>query len=190
MGKKRGLKWVKQTLELKDDHRWQSQAGHKIFVAGRGAVRFDVPKDWKFEPQEKSFRFMDAEPPDNDCNLEVSYNQLPPEADFSDFPLMGILNKVMRDDDRNVIEMTKPVQVKRQTARIVWGQLKFIDTEENREAFSRICIGIGSSVQCLITFDYWVDDAEKMEPVWDAVLKSLTLGLYIRDPRSGLARPD
>ena len=190
MGKKSGLKWVIQTLELKDEHRWQSQEGYKVFVAGRGAVRFDVPKDWKFEPQEKSFRFMDTDPPDNDCNLEVSYNKLPPEADFSDFPLLGILNKIMKDDDRNVIDITKPVKLKRQTAKIVWGQLKFIDSDEDREAYSRICIGLGSGIQCLITFDYWVDDAEQMEPVWDAVLNSLTLGLYIRDPRTGLAFPD
>ncbi|MEO1741788.1 MAG: hypothetical protein AAFR99_08275 [Cyanobacteria bacterium J06629_9] len=190
MGKKHGLKWVKETLDLKTDHRWESQEGYKIFVAGRGAVRFDVPQDWKFEPQDKSFRFMDADPPDNDCNLEVSYNQLPPNADFSDFPLMGILNKVMRDDEREVIAIDKPVKVKRQTARIVWGQSKFIDPDEKREAYSRICIGLGSGIQCLITFDYWVDDAETMVPVWDTVISSLTLGLYIRDPRVGLAFPD
>ncbi|MEL6131411.1 MAG: hypothetical protein AAFR30_16105, partial [Cyanobacteria bacterium J06628_4] len=111
-------------------------------------------------------------------------------ADFSDFPLMGILNKVMRDDEREVIAIDKPVKVKRQTARIVWGQIKFIDPDEKREAYSRICIGLGSGIQCLITFDYWVDDAETMVPVWDAVISSLTLGLYIRDPRVGLAFPD
>jgi hypothetical protein len=38
--------------------------------------------------------------------------------------------------------------------------------------------------------DYWVDDADKFTPVWDTVISSLVLGLYIRDPRSGLAFPD
>jgi len=62
-------------------------------------------------------------------------------------------------------------------------QIQFIDPQENRPAYSRIAVGIGSGVQCLITMDYWVDDA-------DTVISSLVLGLYIRDPRSGLAFPD
>ncbi|MDJ0525256.1 MAG: hypothetical protein PX481_04585 [Microcystis sp. M53603_WE2] len=31
---------------------------------------------------------------------------------------------------------------------------------------------------------------DKFTPVWDTVISSLVLGLYIRDPRSGLAFPD
>lgn len=50
--------------------------------------------------------------------------------------------------------------------------------------------GLGSGVQCLITFDYWVDDADRLTAVWDTVMESLTLGLYISDPRTGLAFPD
>jgi len=45
-------------------------------------------------------------------------------------------------------------------------------------------------VQCLITFEFWADQAEQMTPVWDEVMRSLTLGLYIRDPSTGLAFPD
>lgn len=53
-----------------------------------------------------------------------------------------------------------------------------------------MCIGLGSGVQCLITFDYWEDDGDRVIPVWDTVMESLVLGLYIRDPRTGLAFPD
>jgi hypothetical protein len=73
----------------------------------------------------------------------------------------------------------------------MWCEIKFIDTQtEPREAFSRTCVGLGSNIQCLITFDYWADQAEQLIPVWDEVMRSLTLGLYIRDPRTGLAFPD
>jgi hypothetical protein len=187
--KKDDLKWVKETLELSDNHNWSSTPGCKVFVAGRGAVRFDVPGDWHFEPQEKSFRFTDKKPPDEDCCLEVSFNLLP-QADFSEFPLGATLKKIAKDDSRNVIECGEVVRLKRQTAKIVWIELKFIDSEENREAYSRICIGLGSGVQCLITFDYWVDDADRLVPVWDTVLDTLVLGLFIRDPRTGFAMPD
>lgn len=188
-GKKHNLKWVKSTLELQPDHRWQSQPGYKIFVAGRGAVRFDVPADWVFEPAEKSFKFMDGKPPNDECCLEVSFNLLP-EHDWSDFPLKLVLKQVTDRETRNVIERGEIFTVKRQTARIVWTQIKFIDSQENREAYSRTCIGIGSNVQCLITFDYWVDDAPRVEHVWDEVLRTLTLGLFISDPRTGAAFPD
>ncbi|HEY9626889.1 MAG TPA: hypothetical protein V6C84_06275 [Coleofasciculaceae cyanobacterium] len=187
--KKHNLQWVKETLELKDDHRWQSNSGYKIFVADRGAVRFDVPQDWFFEADAQSFRFLDRQPPNDDCRLEMSFNRLP-EGDWAGFPLQSTLRKIVDDDKRQVIAKTDITTVKRQTARIVWTEIKFIDAQENREAFSRICIGLGSNVQCLITFDYWADDADRLIPVWDEVLRSLTLGLYIRDPRLGTAVPD
>lgn len=188
--KKDNLQWVKETLELKPDHHWESPSGYKIFVAGRGAVRFNVPQSWAFEPKENSFKFMDKQPPDDDCCLEVSYNHLPPR-DWSLFPLKPTLRKILEDDERDVIERGEIITVKRQTARIVWAEIKFIDIqEEPREAFSRTCIGLGSNIQCLITFDFWADQAEQLIPAWDEVMRSLTLGLYIRDPVTGLAFPD
>lgn len=191
MAKRKGRKskWLKETLELSDNHRWTSKEGYSVFVAGRGAVRLDVPKAWKFEPGEESFKFTDQDPPDDNCRLEVSYNHIP-NADWRDFPLKGMVKKIMREDSRDVIELGDVVKLSRQTAHIVWGELKFLDSNENRDAYSRICVGIGSGIQCLITFDYWADDAERMIPVWDVVLESLTLGLYIRDPRTGLGFPD
>ncbi|MFN7528702.1 MAG: hypothetical protein ACK5QA_14945, partial [Dolichospermum sp.] len=179
-----------ETLELKPDHHWESPPEYNIFVAGRGAVRFNVPRGWITQPQEKSFKFTDKKPPDDDCCLEMSYNHLPPN-DWTLFPLKSTLKKIMEDDSRDVIARGEVITVKRQTAKIMWCEIKFIDTQtEPREAFSRTCVGLGSNIQCLITFDYWADQAEQLIPVWDEVMRSLTLGLYIRDPRTGLAFPD
>jgi hypothetical protein len=187
--KKKKVQWLKETLELKPDHNWKSAPGTRIFVAGRGALRFDVPHDWYFEPDEKSFRFLDKKPPNDDARLESSFNLLPP-GNWPEFPLVPLLRQVVKDDERNPIEKGEIIQFKRQTARVVWTQIKFIDPIENREAYSRICIGLGSGVQCLITFEFWVDQAESMIPVWDTVMDSIVLGLYIRDPRTGFALPD
>jgi hypothetical protein len=187
--KKDDLRWIKETLELKEDHHWQSKPGYKIFVADRGSVRFDVPQDWYFEPDEKSFKFLDRKPPSDDCRLEMSFHRLP-VTDWSLFPLQHTLKKIVADDEREVIATGEIITLKRQTARIVWTEIKFIDADDRREAFSRICIGLGSNIQCLITFDYWADQADRRTPVWDQVLDSLVLGLYIRDPKTGLAFPD
>jgi hypothetical protein len=187
--KKHDLKWLKETHQLQEGHNWKSEPGTRIFVAGRGALRFDVPQDWYFEPDEKSFRFLDKKPPNDDCRLEASYNLLPP-GDWANFPLVSLLEQVVRDDERNPLEIGEIIQLKRQTARVVWTEIKFIDSQENREAYSRICIGLGSGVQCLITFEYWANDAKRCIPVWDTVMRSLVLGLYIRDPKTGFALPD
>ncbi|NJR48603.1 MAG: hypothetical protein HC780_02650 [Leptolyngbyaceae cyanobacterium CSU_1_3] len=187
--KKDDLRWIKKTLELKEDHRWQSKPGYKIFVADRGSVRFDVPQDWYFESDEKSFKFLDRKPPNDDCRLEMSFHRLP-VTDWSLFPLQHTLKKIVADDEREVIATGEIITLKRQTVRIAWTEIKFIDADDRREAFSRICIGLGSNIQCLITFDYWADQADRFTPVWDQVLDSLVLGLYIRDPKTGLAFPD
>jgi hypothetical protein len=188
--KKRNPQWKQETLELKPEHHWEAPSGYKIFVADRGAVRMNVPQDWVFEPQEKSFKFLDRKPPNDDCCLEVSFNHLPPN-DWSLFPLESTLKKLMEDDSRNVIARSEIFTVKRQTAKIMWTEIKFIDTQtEAREAFSRTCIGLGSNIQCLVTFDFWADQAVQLTPIWDEAMRSLTLGLYIRDPKTGLAFPD
>jgi hypothetical protein len=187
--KKNKLKWIQETIELQENHNWKTDEGYQIFVAGRGAVRFDVPQSWIFEPGEKSFKFLDGKPPNDNCRLEVSFNQLPP-SDWSLFPLKHMLQQVLEKESRDSIETSEITTLKRSTARLVWAQTKFIDPNEHREAYSRICIGLGSNVQCLITLDYWVEDAERVLPVWDHVLETLVLGLYINDPRTGFARPD
>jgi hypothetical protein len=188
-GKKHNLNWIKATLELKDDHRWQSAPGTQIFVAGRGAVRFDIPQDWHFSPQESSFQFLDKTPPDDNCRLEVSYNLLP-HGNWSEFPLAPLLKNLVREDSRFSGEVGEIHYLKRQTARVVWTEFPFIDPHEHRPALARVAIGLGSNVQCLITLDFWEDEAEKFTPVWDLVLSSLVLGLFIKDPRTGLALPD
>src|SRR5215210_1801244 len=77
-GRARMSKWQKRTLKLRDDHTWSGRPGCRVFVADRGAVRFDFPQDWIVIPQADSIRFHDKQPPDDDCVLGVSYLRLPP----------------------------------------------------------------------------------------------------------------
>lgn len=187
--KKSNLKWIKETLDLDKNHNWQSEPGNRIFVAGRGALRFDVPDDWHFQPEDNSFQFLDDKPPNDNIRLEASFNLLKP-ANWAECPLAPLLRNILKEEKRNVTDFGKIEHFKRQTARFVWTQIEFIDPAEDRRAYSRIAIGLGSNVQCLITMDYWVEDSEKAVPVWDTVMNSVVLGLFIRDPRTGFAFPD
>lgn len=71
-------------------------------MAGRGAIRFDVPQDWIFEPDTASFRCFDAPHPDDNCRLEVSYNLLPP-GDYKDFSQAKALEQIVDQDKREVL---------------------------------------------------------------------------------------
>ena len=51
-------KWKKDTLKLKKDHLWKAKPGYTIFVADRGAVRFDIPQGWIVEPGPDSTKFI------------------------------------------------------------------------------------------------------------------------------------
>ena len=92
----------KQDLTLRSDHGWKSEEGYKIFVADRGAVRFDFPKDWIVKFKEKSVSFHDLEPTDDTGALEMSFNRLPPN-DWTTFPLKKALQQILDDDDREIL---------------------------------------------------------------------------------------
>jgi hypothetical protein len=48
--------------------------------------------------------------------------------------------------------------------RIAFGYKFNSSTPKKIGRLIRIAVGIGSGVQCLITMDYWVDDADKFTP--------------------------
>ncbi len=180
-------KWKKQTLKLQKNHRWKAKPGYRICVIGRGAVRFDIPQGWIMEPDAASIKFYDGAPPDDNCRLEASYNVIP-SIDWSGFPLEQLLKEVVEGDHRGQISIGEVISVRRVDLRLVWTEFCFQDLVENREAYSRVCIGIGNNVQCLITMDFWPEDRARATPVWDEALRTLKLGMYVSDPTLGDAK--
>lgn len=177
-------KWKKQTLKLKGNHLWRAKPGYQICVMGRGAVRFDVPQGWVLEPDEVSFKFYDRPDPDDDIRLEASYNLIPP-ADWSKLPLAQLLDGVVADDHRGLVANGTTKSIERDNLRLAWAETSFQDPVENREAYSRIAIGIGTRVQCLITMEFWPEDAKRAIPAWNEALRTLVLEQYVGDPTRG-----
>jgi hypothetical protein len=178
------VRWKKETLEPRADHRWRAASGYQICVMGRGAVRFDFPQTWVMEPDTVSFKFYDRVPPDDDIRLEASYNWIPP-VNWSRFLLAQLLDSIVTDDYRGLDATGEIESVERDGLRLVWRETSFEDPVENREARSRISIGLGTSVQCLITMEYWPEDAHRAIPVWDEVIRTLELERCVGDPRLG-----
>lgn len=181
--------WVKQTLKVMDDPGWPVTPGCNVFIANRGAVRFDYPHAWVAVPSTDcdSMQLYDRQPPDDNCRIEISVMELNPRIDWSGLPLRQILPDILKDDSRKLYGKAEYVQVKRKDLELVWVEHRFIDPVEKREARSRACLALGSSVMPFITMEYWRNDRGQFVSVWDTVLTSLTLGQYIKlRPRSYL----
>jgi len=180
------LKWKKETLKLKKDHEWKAKPGYRIFVADQGAVRFNFPQDWIVQPDSDSTKFYDREPlEDADCRLECSYLRLPP-IDWSGLPLSQLVQVAVEGGHRALVPVGRLIHMEREGVELAWAEFQFIDPNEHREASTRICIGRGSTIQTLITLDYWPQDAIPLSAVWDEVMRSLELGRYVNDPTIGV----
>jgi hypothetical protein len=171
-------------LKMRDNHTWKAPNGYKIVVLERGAVSFNIPEGWqltKFEPIE----IYDKTPPDDNARLSVSYWRLPVGPDWSGLPIVQMLIDATKDDTQDILARGEIITSPRTDLELVWTEHRFLDPVEHREAYTRIAVARAFHVQVLITFDFWVDEAEKRIPVWSEVLGSLQLGRVIDDPTKG-----
>ena len=135
-------------------------------------------------PASDCIEIYDKQPPDDDCRLAVSYLPLP-AIDWSGLPLTQLIVTAKKSDRRKILSHSEIVHVPRTDLELAWTEVRFMDSQEHREAFSRLAIARGSNLQALITFDFWVEDASRLNSVWDEVLRSVELGRYVDDPTSG-----
>lgn len=183
--KKKGLPKPKR-LRMQANHTWTAPKGFKILVIDRGAVSFNIPRDWHLEKLEP-VELYDKPQPDDNARLTVSFWRLPGGVDWSKLPLDELLLKSTEDADGNhdIIERGEVITVAREDVAIIWTRHKFIDPVEKREAYTLIAMGRGWNIHILATMDVWVEDLTKYQHVWDELLRSLQLGRYIEDPTRG-----
>jgi hypothetical protein len=173
-----------KTLRLREKHSWRSKPGYCICVLDRGAIRFDFPRDWKLTRDKDAVRIRDQEHPADNCILAVSNLELPPVAMM--VPLRELLEGAMHDGEHKILERKPTVESSRlDGVEIAWTESRYTDPKENRDVSARMCIGRGSGIHCLITFDCWTDMAAQFQPVWEEVLRSLDFALPVQDPTFG-----
>jgi hypothetical protein len=176
--------WDRNESSLHARHGWRARPGCKIFVADHGAVRLDYPQEWTVAPDEGGVKFYDREPPDDSSRLEISYMRLPP-VDWSGLSVATLVEAGLRGDERPS-SMWGPIkETRRGDLELAWREVRFLDAIERRKARSRTCIARRSTLQCLITFDFWEADLEQCEGAWGTVLDTLELGEFIANPARG-----
>ena len=182
----------KQELKMRPDHTWRAKAGYKIFVADRGAARFDIPQDWVIMPKPDGGAIVmhDREPPDDDCRLSFSLFRLPPGIDWTGLPLDRLLRDSIKDREgeagkKEYLEVGEIVAEHRLGTEMVWIETRWLDEESGREACSRHLLARGAGVMPFVTLDFWPEDAKRLNPAWRELIRSLRLGQYVRDPTLG-----
>ena len=92
--------WTSSVIDLPVNHGWRGKAGHKIFIADRGAFRVDYPQHFHVVPQEdKSIALMDAATSERcSVRLKVTVFHLP-AMDYTGLPLDGLIRDCVLKDD-------------------------------------------------------------------------------------------
>lgn len=177
-------KWRKTTMKLKENHGWTAKPGYKIFVANAGDIRFDIPDSWVISPGTNgSIKFNDRPSPDDRCAMELSVFRLRRDVDWSGLSIRKLFDDaVMKGSHRQTIWQSPVYAHQREGFELVWAEFEFLDPGEKRPARDRTAVAFGRFIHALLTLVYWPEDAAWVEPAWDEALRSMQVGVPIKDP--------
>jgi hypothetical protein len=171
-----------EEFKLKANHTWKSKPGYSICVLDRGLARFDYPSGWMVEMQEGAVILHDREASLESCDLGVSIFRMPCQV-IAELSMDEILRNSL-EGDRNPYQESEIRRWQRGDLETVWLEQRYVEPGQNRDARFRVALARGP-VLCLISMNYWADRADTLEPVWDEVLRTLVLGMHVKDPAAG-----
>ena len=186
--------WRKGYLPLPPNHGWRTTSPkNSLFIAERGAVQFEFPREWMIIPSRKGTIMIQDKPyPEENMRFDVGVGQLFREDGV---PLRRIGVSVdweLPIDEAFMASMIKPEDemltvgklrfASGPTFEAAWRQVSFIDKEENRKLFSRTCVARATSTCGVITLNFWPEYASKANRAWRLMMATLKIGEYIEDP--------
>ena len=185
--------WNEEVFNLPPRHRWKAKPGNVVFVADRGAVRFEIPRAWHVEPGDNSVKMYDRKPPDDNMGLEMSVFCLAQVTGGRRVDWRGLsIHELIKDSTADSLtkddgKVSAPLTIRINGLEIAWVEREFIDPGEKRPAYNRVATArsIAAEVQIVLTLAYWPEDAETAHDVWNDVLGTLKLGEYIENPLLG-----
>jgi hypothetical protein len=178
--------WREKTLKLVDGHHWKARPGNQVLVLDWGAFSIEYPETWHVVPGD-TVKLYDAAPPDDEACLQITLFHLTARVDWSGLNFEEMEGRLFQPDDgdREDLWRSPLKREKRNGIRQAIVQSRWIDSEEQREAYTRQCLARHPNVLALLTLDCWIDDKARTDPVWQAILETMRLGERIEDPRTG-----
>lgn len=190
-----------QEFRLPENHRWEAMPGNRVFVANKGAVRFEIPNTWILDMPKgsRSFQFFDGKPPNDDIRMELTIMYLAatlPDVDWANLtqwtqpPITDWLKKNIAQDTRKPTKVGQPLTIHTGEMTFTWAEVDFMDRIEKRPAHSRVCYALhtAAALLAIISMDFWDDDAKRARAVWNDVIGTLKMGEYIESPFHGPER--
>lgn len=157
--------WKKQTLRMDDDHGWRCKPGYSIFVADRGAVRFEVPSGWPVVIDDEGVKIHDQQPPDDNCRIQLSVHYLPAGIDWGELPPAKLLADVLDERATDRTEGDGLGRLRGSGGAIDRARAKIEREEEEREVLGRDPINhvLRPGLEIVWTEVRWVDPNERRE---------------------------
>ncbi len=187
-------RWKKTFIPLPKTHGWRTtKPSNSLFVAHRGAVSFEFPREWEITPTGKGTLMLRDNPyPDENMRIEVALIQLY-NADGTlvrqtntqvewEHDLKDMFEEMMRKDPREMLALGKLREAFNPEFELLWQQFTHIDREENRKVHTRTCFARANGVHAIITFDFWPEYSSQANRVWREMLATMKVGEYISDP--------
>jgi hypothetical protein len=179
--------WIKSTVTLPATHSWKSPPGYNVFVADRGAVRFDIPTGWVIRHDQKdTLTIHDVDPPADNARISLTVFRLPPiKGGWKQLPLEKLLYDVCTDAGRmNRKKKSKQSLVintdHRPDMDLVWVETEWKDEKADpRMVRSRQLLARARGIQGLITFDFYKEMSDQFLGVWMQLTRSLRLGVPV-----------
>jgi len=171
-------------LPVAPGHGWRAAPNHKILVLDRGAVRLEYPETWIVEADDGCVKVYDRKPPHDECVLGVSSHLWPPVLGEG-VEVGRLVHTALASDERSFIALDPIIEETRIGTALAWGQGRFVDARVNREACARLCIARQAEIQALLTFDFWLSDLGRCDPLWRDFLAGLQVGRWVADPARG-----
>ena len=168
--------WIKTTIPLPPSHGWRCKPGNHLIVADRGAASLEVPETWVVKPEKDGLCISNKTPPADEARLMLTVFHLPPvQGGWRGLPLEQMMRVPNPDGAAKALEIHR---LERPGIEMVWAEKgEHPDRDSGRTIRTRQLLARANLVQVLITYDVYRDCADRFEPVWKDLLRTLRVGV-------------
>lgn len=175
--------WRERPMKLPKNHGWRASPGNSVFVAGRGDAMFEMPRKWLITPIEGgAIQISDRRPPDERMRINVSVIRFAPHLSAIS-PVEVMLEDLVAKGAHGNLTSRGPIQsAQRPDFDLAWVEGEFIDEDENRKAYMRMCLACRDNLSVIITSDFYPEVSRPAIRAWATMLGTLKIGEKIEDP--------
>ena len=170
-------------MKLPKNHGWKASPGNSVFVADRGAAMFEIPRKWIITPLDNgSIQISDRRPPNERMRFNVSVIRFAPHLSAISTVDVMLEDLVIKGVGSHITSRGPIQAAQRPDFDLAWMEGEFIDKDENRKAYTRMCLACRDNLSVFITSDFYPEVSRPAIRAWVTMLGTLKIGEKIDDP--------